>query len=72
MKMFNMMDRSRSDQSSLDTQMATIHKNSITQVTVYSQERGQVNQVTTCGLDGNVVLWDLKALEGQFRSLRLN
>lgn len=60
MKMFNMMDRSRSDQASSETQMTTIHKNSITQVYVYGQDRGRVHQVTTCGLDGNVVLWDLK------------
>lgn len=72
MKMFNLMDRSRSDQASSETQMTTIHKNSITQVNVYGQNHGQVHQVTTCGLDGNVVLWDLKALEGQFSNLKLN
>ncbi len=70
MDMFNRMDRSRQDSSS--TQSSTIHQNSIKQINIYKQERGRVSHVTTCGLDGNVVLWDLKSLEGQFSNLRIN
>jgi len=70
MAMFNNMDRSRQDSST--TQSSTIHQNSIKQINIYKQDRGRVSHVTTCGLDGNVVLWDLKSLEGQFSNLQIN
>lgn len=73
MDMFNRLDRSRQDSSSSSTQAQTIHKNSIKQVNIYNKQgRDKVSHVTTCSLDGTVVLWDLKALESQFSNLRIN
>lgn len=71
MDLFNRLDRSRQDKSS--TQSQTIHQNSIKQINVYRMaDNSNVSHVTTCGLDGNVVLWDLKALESQFSNLRIH
>lgn len=73
MNMFNRMDRARQDQSSQSTQATTIHQNSIKQINVYQKlDTNRVSHVSTCGLDGNVVIWDLKALESQFKNLRIN
>ncbi|KAF1982382.1 structural constituent of cytoskeleton [Aulographum hederae CBS 113979] len=42
-----------------DTQLKTVHQNTITMVREYGGGPGDVRQISTSGVDGRVVIWDL-------------
>ncbi|BFZ55751.1 ARP2/3 actin-organizing complex subunit Sop2 [Savitreella phatthalungensis] len=44
---------------SADTSLPTVHQNTITQLTAYYGERGAIKQISTSGVDGRVVVWQL-------------
>ena len=42
-----------------DTQLKTVHQNSISTVREYAGEAGSISQISTSGVDGRVVVWSL-------------
>lgn len=42
-----------------DTQLKTVHQNSISTVRAYSGSPESINQISTSGVDGRVVVWNL-------------
>lgn len=42
-----------------DTKLLTIHQNTITNVRPYERHGDQVTRVSTTGVDGNLVIWDV-------------
>jgi len=45
-----------------DTKLMTIHQNTITNVRPYEYSREGVSKVSTSGVDGNLVIWDVNAV----------
>lgn len=65
MDRFKMLDK----KASTDTQgseIRTKHKNSITQIVNYGP-----NKFSTSGMDGNVIIWDVKSLASSIAGLRI-
>lgn len=68
---FQNVDRMNVAESSTTTEQNTIHLNSIKQIIGFQGDARGFNKVSTCGIDGQVVLWDFKTLEGQFSALKI-
>lgn len=45
-----------------DTKLSTVHQNTITSVRSYEESGGRVTKVSTSGVDGNLVIWDVDAV----------
>ncbi|KAH9945822.1 actin-like protein ARPC3 [Epithele typhae] len=45
-----------------ESELFTVHQNTITSVRPYAGERGAVSQVSTSGVDGKLVVWDANAV----------
>ncbi|KAJ7578385.1 actin-related protein ARPC3 [Mycena floridula] len=45
-----------------DTKLLTLHQNTITSVRPYESKGGRVTKVSTSGVDGNLVVWDVNAV----------
>lgn len=71
MDRFIALDRSRQSEQSSST-VSSIHQNSIKQLAIYKGTAGRTSHVSTCALDGLVVIWDLNALANQFSNLKIN
>uniref|UniRef100_H2Z8B0 Actin-related protein 2/3 complex subunit n=1 Tax=Ciona savignyi TaxID=51511 RepID=H2Z8B0_CIOSA len=65
MNMFKMMDKKGAVETT-STELDTKHKNAIIQLAVVG-----ANQFSTCGKDGNIVVWDTKSLEAAIAGLRI-
>jgi actin related protein 2/3 complex subunit 1A/1B len=59
------------DASKKDDKLWTKHTNAITCIKPYSQNGGGAVKFSTSGLDGNIVVWDLKTLASSFSSLKV-
>lgn len=57
MRKFQSLDRQA--KSDNDASLETIHQNSIKSVRVYAHKNGVATKVSTTGLDGQLVIWDL-------------
>lgn len=55
--MFKQMDLK--GQSKNDTQLRTVHQNTINTIRVHTGQADNVQQISTSGVDGRVVIWDL-------------
>jgi len=58
MNKFKQMD-SRAQASGGDTELSTTHQNTITCVRAFSNYSDQVTKISTTGIDGKLVVWDL-------------
>lgn len=67
---FGNRDRTNTDQLT-NTLLNSIHQNSIKQINVFKKDDQKVDQVSTCGLDGLIVIWNINELEKQFSNLRI-
>ncbi|CAF0723929.1 unnamed protein product [Brachionus calyciflorus] len=67
---FGNRERLNMDQASNNT-LNSIHQNSIKDINIYKGDDNKVSQISTSSLDGNIVVWDLNALERQFGNLRI-
>jgi len=69
------MDKFRSlDKRATTTKEAkslTTHTNAIKQMSVYAGARESVTQISSCGLDGRFVIWDIKSLEKSIADLKI-
>jgi len=59
---------------STNTELFTVHQNTITSVRPYDGARGSVTRVSTSGVDGKLVIWDVSTvgLSGKIGNLRLS
>ena len=48
--------------SSGETELMTVHQNTITNIRPYEGEPGRVTKVSTSGVDGNLVIWNASAV----------
>lgn len=55
--MFKQMDLKGSSKD--DTVLKTIHQNTITTIRPHSGSADKIRQISTSGVDGRVVIWDL-------------
>ncbi|KAH9001128.1 actin-like protein ARPC3 [Lactarius akahatsu] len=51
-------------QLATDTEMFTVHQNTITDIRPYEGAPGAVSRVSTSGVDGKLVIWDVNAVSG--------
>ena len=70
MRMFHSLDKQARSESS-DTNLDSIHQNAITCVCVYGGTKGGVTKISTSGLDGQLVIWDLHSLEKAIQGLKI-
>lgn len=61
MRKFQSLDRQARVETS-DTTLETIHQNAITCLCVYKGGKGWASSVSTSGLDGQLVIWDLQVV----------
>lgn len=60
--------------ASTDTELLTVHQNTITSVRAYEGVPGAVSKVSTSGVDGKLVIWNVAAasgLVGKMSALRM-
>lgn len=48
--------------SGAGTKLLTVHQNTITNVRAYEERGGQVTKVSTSGVDGSLVVWDVNSV----------
>ena len=70
---FKQMD-SRKQDSASDLQLASVHQNSIIDLRIFDidEETQTVSKFSSCGLDGKIVVWDLKALSKALENLTIS
>ncbi|KAJ9591775.1 hypothetical protein L9F63_001711, partial [Diploptera punctata] len=70
MRKFQSLDRQARIETS-DTTLETIHQNAITCLCLYKGTKGSASRVSTSGLDGQLVIWDLKTLENAIQGMKI-
>lgn len=69
MRVFQNMDRT--SRSENDTTLEYIHQNAITWVAICSGDKSGAKKVSTSGLDGQLVIWDMTSLTRSMQNLRI-
>ena len=54
-----------------DDKASTTHVNIIKQISMFGGERDSVEKVSSCGLDGKIVIWNIKSLEASIAELTI-
>lgn len=73
MKHFQDRDKKATTSEQTDTELGTIHQNTITQVSLYAGDKANCSRFTTSGADGKLINWDINAsLEASMRAMNLN
>jgi len=64
MRKFRDMDKRAivENSSTGDTLLDTIHQNTISEIRIYSGSKAGAEKISTIGVDGQMVVWDLKVL----------
>lgn len=57
LNMFRQMDLKGKTKD--DTQLKTVHQNSISTIREYGGQAGNISHISTSGVDGRVVIWKL-------------
>jgi actin related protein 2/3 complex subunit 1A/1B len=57
--------------SSNDTKIDTLHQNSITVATPFATSGSLVTDFSTSGLDGNLIVWHVKAIESKLGAIKI-
>lgn len=70
MKKFQSLDKQARIEVS-DTSLDSVHQNAITCLCVYEGSKGRARKISTSGLDGQLVIWDLESLEKGMQGLRI-
>ena len=68
---FQNLDRRASETQSTEKDLNTLHKNSISQISVLEGGRNQCTKFCTTGMDGGMGLWDVKTLESAMKNLKI-
>lgn len=61
MRKFQSLDRQARIETN-DTTLETIHQNAITCLCLHKGGKGSASRVSTSGLDGQLVIWDLQVV----------
>eukprot|EP00052_Salpingoeca_macrocollata_P020946 m.178113 g.178113 ORF g.178113 m.178113 type:complete len:376 (+) comp21410_c0_seq4:75-1202(+) len=65
MDKFKTLDKKgTTDEDSTRTSVDSVHQNAINQLEAYAGAAGAVSKFTTSGVDGKIVIWDIKEIEG--------
>jgi actin related protein 2/3 complex subunit 1A/1B len=68
--MFKQMDSKRQTTgNAAETKLTTLHQNTITEVRRYEGARENIHKLSTIGLDGQLIIWDL--LEPSLKALNI-
>lgn len=70
MRKFQNLDK-QSRSESIDTNLNSIHQNAISCICLYKGTKDKVTSISTSGLDGQLVLWDLVSLEKSIQGLKI-
>lgn len=70
MKMFHSLDKQARSESS-DTSIHSIHQNAITCICLYDGTKANCKKLSTSGLDGLLVIWDINSLERSIQGLKI-
>ncbi|XP_045461757.1 actin-related protein 2/3 complex subunit 1A-A [Harmonia axyridis] len=70
MKMFHSLDKQARSESS-DTSIHSIHQNAITCICLYDGTKASCKKLSTSGLDGLLVIWDINSLERSIQGLKI-
>lgn len=70
MKMFHSLDKQARTEMS-DTNIDSIHQNAITCLCIYNGTKGKATKISTSGLDGQLVIWDINSLERSIQGLKI-
>lgn len=70
MKRFQAMD-AKAAETAVETTLASYHQNTITQIGLHSGTKAKCEKFSTSGVDGQLVVWDVKSLESSFAGLRI-
>ena len=55
-----------------DASIKSVHKNTIMDIQCFAGgPKVAVDKISTCGLDGQIVLWDVKSLSASFAQLKV-
>uniref|UniRef100_A0A3P9C2I6 Actin related protein 2/3 complex, subunit 1B n=2 Tax=Haplochromini TaxID=319058 RepID=A0A3P9C2I6_9CICH len=68
---FQNLDRRASETQNTDKDLNTLHKNSISQISVLEGGRNQCTKFCTTGMDGGMGIWDVKSLESAMKDLKI-
>lgn len=71
LNMFRSIDRRGQDRAEILT-LKTLHLNAITQICPHSGGKQSVTKFSTVAVDGQLILWGLKALESQVASITVS
>ncbi len=69
---FKRMD-SRAESESTGVKLDSVHQNSINCIRCYDRDQstGNVTKFSTSGMDGKVVIWDIRSIEASIASLTI-
>lgn len=70
MKKFQSLDKQARTEIS-DTSLDSIHQNAITCMCIYQGNKNYASKISTSGLDGQLVIWDLVSLEKAVQGLKI-
>lgn len=70
MKKFQSLDKQARTEIA-DTSLDSIHQNAITCLCIYQGNKNSARKISTSGLDGQLVIWDLGSLEKAIQGLRI-
>nr|CAD7409388.1 unnamed protein product [Timema poppensis] len=70
MRKFQSLDRQARIEIN-DTTLETVHQNAITSLCLYEGTKGAASKVSTSGLDGQLVIWDLRSLEESIQGMKI-
>lgn len=70
MRHFQSLDRT-SRLESTDTVLDYIHQNAISWIAIYSGDKSHATKISTSGLDGQLVIWDLNTLTRSMQNLKI-
>jgi len=70
MRMFHSLDKQARTESS-DTNLDSIHQNAICCLCIYGGSKVKASKVSTSGLDGQLVIWDINSLERSIQGLKI-
>lgn len=71
MSRFKNLDKRGGAGETTATTLKTQHQNTITQVSVYAGTKDRCDKVATSGVDGQLIIWDLKSLEQSLAGLKI-
>lgn len=71
MGMFQQLDKRATTNEENSTTVNTVHQNTITGLQLHTGAKSGALKFTTCGIDAQIVTWDLKSLESSIAGLRI-